>query len=275
MKIIITTIKLIILSVNVYSQKGFYLHPLIENKSHVNVGYFSEVVTIKGDKFQVRPVNFYNDLNRIGFGLHAGYHTKKMFFEIGWVSDYSATTTRVVGKCMANDSTYFLDQVKNTISIPLNKFPIRVGTRVVGKDSVNPDKHVKWQCFLYAGVDLLRPSSNIKKQEFTHDFMIIPNQYARYENTYKAIFGNRAYSITLGTQLKAYNKKGRNIINLGIHYSLGTRLVLFNPVHLINYDGASYWTSGIRSKASGLYISISKDIYPKNLIEIAKLPTVF
>ena len=76
-------------------------------------------------------------------------------------------------------------------------------------------------------------------------------------------------------RLQKIFKKRKNIINLGIHYSQGRKNVLFSDNNFINYDGTNYNTLGTRSKASGLYISISKDIYPRNFIRRTKLPTFF
>ena len=50
---------LTILSVNVYSQKGFYLRPLIENKYNINPGHPYDMTTLQGYTIHVFPMNFY------------------------------------------------------------------------------------------------------------------------------------------------------------------------------------------------------------------------
>ena len=65
--------------------------------------------------------------------------------------------------------------------------------------------------------------------------------------------------------LKGYNKKGRTIVNFSVHFSQGIKNVrtTYTAFKITNYDGTVY-KSYIGSKSSGLYFTLSTDLYPKN-----------
>ena len=146
-----------------------------------------------------------------------------------------------------------------------SKIPLRMGIKLFGKDSVSTGKTHRWQSFLFGGFDLLiRPSIPAEtggSNTFVTDKL---GHTVKYESQ---LGSDIRYGglYTIGFMLKGYNKKGRSILNFSVHFSQGTRYgqTSYMNIKFTNYDGTVY-RSAVISKSSGLYFSLSTDIYPKN-----------
>jgi hypothetical protein len=258
-------ISLTILSVNVYSQKGFYLRPLLENKINANGDIPYEVKTAQGYVVKVTPLRFYGE-HWYDLGLYMGYRTKKYFFETGWSPDGGNEGIRLSASTLNPlDSSFYNFTEKETMGASFNKFPLRIGVKIFGKDTVLAGKTLRWQGFLYGGLDVLtRPPINAEVGG--GDVFVIDKlgHTVEYESRLRS---NQRYTQlrTIGFMLKGYNKKGRSVVNFSVHFSQGLRSLYttYMEIKFTNYDGTIY-KSFVSSKSSGLYFSLSKDIYPKN-----------
>lgn len=148
-------------------------------------------------------------------------------------------------------------------SIMFNKFPIRFGIKVAGADSVKVNKKLKWNLFLFGGVDIYtRPPIGIKIGStsiyYTNpqfDSIIIDEDFIN--------IGTRYILYSLGLSLKGYNKKGQNIVNFSVNYTQGRRFDYMSGTKLVltNVDGYEY-RQYLYSRGSGFYFTLSKDINP-------------
>lgn len=269
-------ISLTILSANVYSQKGFYLKPVIEHKWHINNDLGYSVTTLQGYNINVRPLNFFT-LPGLEMGIHVGYRTKNFLFETGWCTDESSTGMRYVATGYSNSiKQYYTDIFSEIDGVVYNKYPIRAGVKLFGKDSVATGKKLRWQGFLVGGYDILRRREMDEYGGYSHTFVINSNQdYVQQENVYGTQI-TRSHLWSIGFLLKGYNKKGRNIFNVEVHYSQGARYgqTAYRKITFTNFDGTEYH-SFLQSKGSGLYITFSKDIYPINFFKKNKATSKF
>ena len=277
MKTFCLSLLIIILSANTYSQKGFYLHPIIENKFHINPGHSYDVTTLQGYTIHVSPLNFYNYFKGFDIGIHIGYRTKNFFFETGWSSDQANAGARITAAGSLVDSIHFINEITTSMGIVYNKYPFRIGIKLFGRDSITIGRSVRWQGFLYGGIDFLRRPGSGVVQGDGYDFIINSKQeYVRFETISENTNETRSVLNTMGFILKAYNKKGRNILSLGLHFSRGHNHILaYNSMKFTNYDGIIYYGLGLVSKGSGLYITFSKDIYPINFFKKNKTTSKF
>jgi|ERR1051326_1239413 hypothetical protein len=259
---------LIFITANIYSQTGFYLQPTIEHKWHINSTTPYDITTQQGYVMKIEPINFYDfGLSDFNYGLLCGYQTKKLFFETGWTGDQLGIDFNIIGTaCSPFDTTYYVYKSEIKSGALFNKYPFRFGLKLLGKDSVPIGKKMRWQCFLYGGIDYLRVQGTGQFGSSSWGVIINPNhdaiQFEDYESTN---FYRGEILKTIGFIFKSYNKKGKNIINFSIHYSHGNREMYYSIPKFTNYDQVVYMGLPVFSKGSGLYINVSKDIYPLNI----------
>ena len=263
-----------ILSANSFSQKGFYLRPQLERKWHANPGHEYEVTTAQGFTVKVDPLNLYTG-NGFDIGIHTGYISKNLFFEVGISQDGSNAGVRLIATSYSkNSNVYYLDDVYDNMGLAFIKYPLRVGIKLFGKEPIpfNSDKMIRWQGFLQGGVDFLkrqgRGGSVYGLTGWSHTFIPQEGDTLLYESFIASNVSN-SYLLTLGFMLKGYNKKGRNVITFGIHYSQGKRRgqTTFNDITFTNYVDKKVYRSYVQSNCSGIYFNISKDIYPLNIFK--------
>ncbi len=257
---------LTLLSVNMYSQKGFYLRPLIEHKYHANGDLPYEVTTAQGYTIKVTPYRMYGG-RWYDIGLYVGYRTKNYFFETGWSQDQGNQGVRLsASSSNPYDSSSFINAaIEDYMGMMFNKFPLRMGIKLFGKDSVSTGKTHRWQGFLFGGFDFLsRPPI---PAEVGGGYTFITDKLGHTVEYESQLGSNSRYGglKTIGFMLKGYNKKGRSILNFSVHFSQGVKnsQTTFMSVKFTNYDGTVY-KSAVQSKSSGLYFSLSADLYPKN-----------
>jgi hypothetical protein len=258
----------ICLSVNLYSQKGFYLRPIVEHKVHVNNDHPYDVTTAQGYTIRVTPINFYTSQG-FDIGFYAGYRAKNCFFETGWSQDQGNQGVRLTATTFERyDNSFHKTEIVYSVGMEYNKYPFKIGLKLFGKDSISANKKLRWQCFLYGGIDLLtRPPI---PAENGSGYVFITNKYGD-SVIYESQLGSNirwGRLNTIGLMLKAYNRKGRTVLNLSVHYSQGARnqQITFTSLKFTNYDGTVY-KSWVGSKGSGLYFSVSTDIYPMNFFK--------
>jgi hypothetical protein len=255
------------LTVNLYAQVGFYVRPVIEHKFHANSGTSYNVITPQGYTLKVEPINFY-PLRGLDIGLYLGYRTKNFFFETGWSQDQGSHGVRISGMSYSvSDSSFYLSDVIYKTGVAYNKIPLKIGVKLFGKDSVTSGQNWNLQGFVYGGIDFL-----IRQPALPHDGT---DYYFITDKNLDTIKGNArlgtqlkwGYLNTIGFMLKIQNRKGY-VLNLSVHYSQGSSYnqTSYSSLTFTNYDGTTY-KSFISSRSSGLYLSISTDIYPLQLVK--------
>lgn len=252
-------------SVNTYSQKGIYFKPLIENTVVTNQGNPYDITTQQGYTLHIRPLNCYYLKGWHDIGLHLGYRTKKVFAEIGVSSSGSNSGFVATGMNYLPNGNGYIDESTSRTGIMYTKYPLRMGVRLFGNDSLRKGNKKRWECFLYGGIDLLKRPGNGVMDISGMEYIINTNQDTVVLLRKSEVGAAKSYLATIGIMLKGYNKRNRNIFNISIHYSQGHDVMSWLSMKFINYDGTVYWGKPIKTKGSGLFINISKDIYPSNI----------
>lgn len=253
------------LSIEMLAQKGFYVRPIVEHKFHINDGTNFNITTPQGYVLKVEPINFYPQKG-FDIGLYIGYRTKNFFFETGWSQDQGNQGVRVSGLSYnAPDSSFYHTELTYKTGIAYNKIPVKIGAKIFGKDSIAAEKNWGLQGFVYGGLDFLSRQPGELTGGSAYDFITNSNMDTL---KYQAKIGTQmkwAYMSSVGFMLKAYNKKGITI-NLSVHYSQGVQYnyTSYTGLTFTNHDGTVY-KSYVSSRSSGLYFSISTDIYPIQL----------
>lgn len=257
------TVFLLFLSVQLFAQKGFYVRPAIERKFHANKGLTIPITTQNNYTLIVKPKRFYT-MQGFNLGLYAGYRTKNWFAEIGWAQDDANSGIDLIQTDYRKyNNTYYSSLMFDAGGQSYSRYGIKFGIKLFGSDSVALHKKYRWQGFLFGGVELMiRPPI---PAETGLGFVYYTN--ANLDSMlYSSYFSSGIrYGImgTLGFMLKGYNKKGKNIVNFSVHFSQARRYnqLSYQKINFYDYkDGSNYETYTF-SKGSGLYFTISKDIF--------------
>jgi hypothetical protein len=257
----------ILISLHVYSQPRFYLHPSIEYKFDTNDNLGFDITTPQNYTIQVKARNF--TAEQLPFlGLQIGYNRKNWFFETGWAFDKFACGITVKATVYdMNKHQYYTKERRDYNGSAINKIPLRLGIRLFGKDSIKNGKKIRYQAFIFGSLDLIIPihSDKIKND----DFIINPQGNAVNYNYSAGDFAFISLKKTIGFTLKTYTNKGRNI-NYSISYLGSSNGDMFftrfagSAMIFTNYDQTKYNAVTI-SRGSGFYIGISTDLYFKNM----------
>lgn len=253
--------------IHTYAQKGFYVRPVLEHKFNSNSGTSFNIITPQNYILKVEPINFYAQKG-LDIGFYLGYRTKNFFFETGWSQDKGSQAVRVSGLTYyAADSTFYQTELTYTSGISFNKIPVKVGVKLFGVDSIPNNKNWIWQGFAFVGLDFLSRQSGTIKGEQNFNFITNKNSDTLKYNAQLGGQAKSSYMSTIGVMFKATNKKGLTL-NLSVHYSQGSALsyTSFTGLTFTNHDGTVY-KSFVGSRSSGLYFSISTDIYPVQLFK--------
>lgn len=267
----------ITLSANVYSQKGFYLRPLVQTKKwNINREQSIKVTTAQGFILDIKSDKFTGDAGA-DLGLCMGYSSNRYFFESGISQDRTGvginyqilTQVEKFNTLTTNANNYFC----NKISITSGKFtwlkiPFRMGVKLFGNDSIMVGRKLRWEGFWYGGIDCLFQYGLSTRQITGHSFIIDEQNHEL--SVYYDIGGenklSRTYLINSGFMIKTHTKKGRPFLNFSIDFSQSLKpktIVDDAKIIVVNYDGMSY-SSIVKARGSSLTITISKDIYTKN-----------
>lgn len=260
-----------LLSIAIYAQRGLYVRPIVEHKFHTNSGTSFNLVTPQGYTLKVEPINFYAQRG-FDIGVYLGYRTKNFFFETGWSQDQGNQGVRVSGlSYYAGDSSFYHTELTHMSGIAYNKIPLKAGLKIFGMgDTVKNDKNWNWQGFVYGGLDFLSRQPGALTQGSSYNFITNKNLDTL---KYEAKLGTNvswSYLGTVGFMLKARNKNGITL-NMSLHYSQGARYshTSYTGLTFTNYDGTTY-KSFVSSRSSGIYFSISTDIYPLHLFRASR-----
>lgn len=254
-------------SIELYAQKGFYVRPIVEHKFHINNGTDFNIITPQGYVLKVEPINFYPQKG-FDIGLYIGYRTRNFFFETGWSQDQGNQGVRVSGlSYYAPDSSFYHTELTYKTGIAYNKIPVKIGAKIFGKDSIVGDGNWALQGFVYGGIDFLSRQTGAINGSNSYNFITNKNMDTL---KYEAQLGTQmdwGYMNTIGFMLKAHNKKGLTV-NLSVHYSQGVQYshTSYTGLTFTNHDGTVY-KSFVSSRSSGLFFSLSTDIYPVQLFK--------
>lgn len=250
---------------SVYSQNTFYISPVFQKKMETNNNIDFNFITPQNLAVSIDVKRAYA-VPGFNIGFIFGYRFKNYFFETGWVQDQSGQAFVINTTAYTNtgvDSTYYNPHVSNFTSISFNKYPIRFGLKIAGADSVKLNKKLKWNLFAFGGIDVFkRPPIGISTGSL-FEFPVTPAFDKVTIESEFLNFSTKAFLPTIGLTLKGYNKKGRNVINFGLHYSQGLRRYYTSGTKIVftNVDGYKY-NHAAYSKGSGFYFTISKEINP-------------
>jgi hypothetical protein len=256
-------IPLLFLCCNAYAQKGFYLRPAIERKFHANKGLTIPITTQNDYTLIVKPKRFYT-MQGFNLSLNAGYRSNNWFAEIGWAQDEANSGIDLI---LTDYSPY----LKNTLSASIldyggqsfSRYGIKFGIKLFGNDSVSPNKKYRWQGFLFGGLEFMIRPPIPSETGIGLVFYTNPNLDSVLFTSYFSSQIRYGFMGTLGFMLKGYNKRGRNMINFSVHFSQARRFnqLSYQKINFYDYkDGSNYETYTF-SKGSGLYFTISKDIF--------------
>ena len=268
----------ITLSANAYSQKGFYIRPLIDSKKwYANREQSFSVTTAQGFVVDIKSENVFTN-SGADIGLCFGYRTKRHFFETGISQNRTCTGIRYrIFNQFPNNPTiptgtieyyggyYVADEYG---SFSWAKIPIRMGIRVFGSDSVLSGRKLRWEGFWYFGLDYLF-GTRLTNGSSDGNIFTIDEQghqisvYMEYKttNTLKhSLLGNTGFMI------KTFTKKGRSLLNISLDFSQSlqpNRIIDQTTITIANYDGKSY-SHNMKSRGSNFTLTLSTDLYPKN-----------
>jgi len=260
-------------SVQGFAQNGFYLRTGIERKWHLNSSKPYSVTTAQGFKFDIIPDRFYT-YRRFSFNLAAslGYKNNNFFFEAGWAQDDSNQGVTIIGpNYIPETKTYNTMVTIDRTGVSYSRIPFTIGYKIWGRDSILPKRVLRWDCFFYAGFDILIRPKIAPESGYSQSYLLDSlDHYMIYESTVGSDI--RWGSLcSWGFMFKAYNKQGRSIINFNIQFSQGAlqNQSSYTKIRFTNYDGMQY-KSNVFSKASGIYIGLSKDIVSRRKSKLNK-----
>jgi hypothetical protein len=260
---------LLILSANVYSQKGFYLRPLVDVKKwYTNRDQSFAVTTPQGYTLHVKSNNIFSEAGA-SFGICLGYRTQRYFFEAGISQGTTGIGANVYGLSYDSIVKIYIEEPLYIVTGKFNlvKIPVKMGIKLFGGDSLTVGRKLRWQGFLYAGVDFLFQThswtdevdgktfiSDAQGHEVNYNYVVPDDNQKR-----QTILGNAGFMI------KAYTKKRRNLFNVSLDFSQSLLLHNYfevNKIVITNYDGTTY-SHPLTSRGSSITLTISKDIYFK------------
>ena len=263
---IILFLFLITLSANTYSQKGLYFHPTIESKKwYPNRNNSFSVTTPQGIVVNVKSMNL-STVSGADIGLLIGYRTKNYFFETGISQDGTLQGFSILNPNSLNNlhSAWGYSSIGGNSNF--TKFPFRMGVKLFGGDSMYSERKLRWQGFLYGGLDYLFTrgvAESASETEFTvdtagHSIVIFRVNELDLKHRH-ALFAN------MGFMIKTYTKKGRTFLNISLDYrqTLQPNNILdITKVVIQNYDGHTY-SSVMKTRGSCFTLTLSTDIYLK------------
>jgi hypothetical protein len=256
-------IPLLFLFCNTYAQKGFYVRPAIERKFHANKGLTIPITTQNDYTLIVKPKRFYTAPG-FNLGLNAGYRTKNWFAEIGWAQDEANSgIDLILTDYRKYNNTYYSSRMLDAGGQSYSRFGIKFGIKLFGNDSVALHKKYRWQGFLFGGLEFLIRPPIPAETGLGFVYYTNANLDSMLYSSYFSSGIRYGFMGTLGFMLKGYNKKGRNMINFSVHFSQARRYnqLSYQKINFYDYkDGSNYETYTF-SKGSGLYFTISKDIF--------------
>ena len=254
---------------NVYSQKGFYLHPTIETKQcFTNRDKSYSITTQQGLVVNVKSFNM-PTVGGADLGLLIGYRTKFFFFETGISQNGTLEGITMLNPYFGKDIKSPLAAGKITLmsgSNSLNKLPFRIGFKVFGEDSIVAQRKLRWQGFVYGGIDYLYSTKpGIGASDISNGFVIDAAQHYLSVDFVQDLDLKRRHALfgNVGFMIKTYTKKGRTFLNISLDYrqTLQPNNILdVNKVVIQNYDGSTY-TSIFKTRGSCFTFTFSTDIY--------------
>ena len=154
--------------------------------------------------------------------------------------------------------------------IIFNKIPLRFGIKLFGKDSITSGKKVRWEGFIFGGLDFLyRPTITPKVTYMTtiHIDSVRSINYISELGT-SARFGLHK---TFGFMLKSYYKKGA-IINFSVAYSYSRRGQLSYLHYYFKDSNNNEYHNSETSNGNGLYFTLGAEInINKNIQRVKKM----
>jgi hypothetical protein len=268
----------ITLSANVYSQKGFYLRPLVESKKwYANREQSFSVTTAQGFVVDIKSENLFTN-SGADIGLCFGYRTKRHFFETGISQARTCTGIKYrIFNQFTNQNIlsatpkeyfggYYVSDESGSFSWA--KIPVRMGVKIFGSDSVLSGRKLHWEGFWYFGFDYLfgtrlTNGSNDENRYTIDDQGHEISVYTEYKTTNtlkRTLLGNTGFMI------KTYTKKGHSLLNISLDFAQSlqpNRIIDQTKIVVANYDGRSY-SHNIKSSGSSLTLTLSTELYPKN-----------
>jgi hypothetical protein len=250
-----------------YSQKGFYLHPTFESKKlFLNRNASFSVTTAQGIVVNVHSMNL-STMEGADIGLLIGYRTKNYFFETGISQDRMQQGFSVLNPNSLNNLHSAWGGYSSIGgNANFTKFPFRMGVKLFGADTMYAERKLRWQGFLYGGVDYLFTrgvAGSASDTEFIVDtagHSIVISRVNELDLKHRhALFAN------MGFMIKTYTKKGRTFLNISIDYkqTLQPNNILdITKVVIQNYDGHTY-SSALKTRGSCFTLTLSTDIYLK------------
>jgi hypothetical protein len=259
----------ITLSANVYSQKGFYIRPLVDSKKwYLNRDQSFSVTTPQGYNLHVKSNNYFTDAGA-DLGICFGYRTRRYFYEIGVSQGRTGVGADVFGLSYDSflksysEANLYMENGKYL----LLKIPLKMGVKVFGGDSLTTGRKLRWQGFLYGGLDFLFQINGFSSDttEITYISDIQGDAVNYYYISPDDIMKRKTILGNVGFMLKAYTKKRRNLFNVSVDFSQSLLLHNYfdeNKIVIVNYDGTTY-SHPLTSRGSSITFTISKDIYFK------------
>lgn len=262
-------IVLLTLSVNLYSQKGFYLSPRIEHKWHMNNETPFTIITSQGYKMEIEPLQFYGG-NWFELGLYFGYKAENWAFITGLSGDQGNNGFKLrAWEWNPGTKGYNFVELRETGGASLYKIPIRIMYKIGQRTREGSNTKIL-DLTLLGGIDfLLRPrippiSGNSYQFVVDSSLNVLSYQSLATSQT------TRAFLSSVGLTLNIYNKRGQALFSISSNFSMGLfkSQTAFTQLLFTNYDGINY-NAVLTSKSSGFYMTLSKDIYFSKLFKRA------
>ena len=151
------------------------------------------------------------------------------------------------------------------------RYSMNYGVNLSGHKAQERVGKARWELWGFAGIDYWRRPP-IPAESPTGGLWLFNEQDSRSYFADMQTPLRTSFFVTGGLTLKGYNRKGRSIFNVGVFYSQAVtrRVMATSALTFTNYtDGKQYFAS-IRSKGSGIYFQLSKDIYLNNIFKRKK-----
>jgi hypothetical protein len=254
------------------AQQGFYVSPIFQKKWVANHQLPFDIYTKTGTVVQIKPKNFYSPRG-FDIGLSVGYRKRNHFIDLTWTSDMGSQGFHIIHPIyFPKDSSIFYSYAVDYSAVIFNKYSLRYGVRLLGRDSISTGKKNRCELFLFGALDFFSRPPIPAKIGYGVTSKVDNLGHILLEETFSSTALRWGSGFTLGIMLKVFNKNNRPLFNLSAQYLQGGRYnqLSYTLLTITDYSGSKY-THTLFSKGSGFYINLSHDFYYRQYFKKKKV----
>ena len=243
------------------AQQGFYLRPGVEQKITVNKGRPIELVTRQGNTITTMPLHYFGS-GAYNIGMAVGYRTSRSYFEVAEWQDEAEVGGRDGYNNTFSDTNVFIIPNQYYHGSSYGRTSIQYGRCLFENRVYRNGRKARWELWGYGAMELFHrpriPAKSTFGDAWHFNTVDSAAMLIELETPYRV-----SPFVRLGLMVKAFKNNGHSIINIGISYmqAVTNRDMAISKHTVKNYSDGLRYIYSIRSRGSGIYFQVSKDIY--------------